>query len=87
MPNFTLIPIDQNGHEVQSPLAQYDLVRWTDDTASPVYLGYLHTNGAWYIKKVDTTARTSTYVSGGSAFSTSWAGHTGLTYVEFNEAL
>lgn len=54
-----------------------------DDSNSPAYYGFVHQNGAWYIAKEDSSGAYR-YVSGASAFSTSWTNRVSLTYDYFD---
>jgi hypothetical protein len=61
-------------------LDEYKLADWTDDAVSPVYLGYVTSEGHWYIKKIDNTARTMRFAVGLSEYATAWSGKVTLDY-------
>lgn len=83
----TILPVEEsNGTLVRkqnNPIDGYGLAN-LDVTASPYYLGYLRTNGHWYIKQIDTTAGTVLYIKGTTDYDTSWTGRAGLSYAAFN---
>lgn len=61
-------------------LDDYKLADWTDDTISPIYMGYVTPEGYWYIKKMDTAARTSRYATGLTDYATNFSNRASLTY-------
>ena len=61
-------------------LEQYKLADWTDDTVSPIYMGYVTEEGNWYIKKIDTAARSIRYAVGLSDYPTNFASRGSQTY-------
>ena len=61
-------------------LEEYKLADWTDDTVSPIYLGYVTPEGNWYIKKIDNTARTMRFAVGLDSYAANWTGRVGLSY-------
>lgn len=66
----------------QNPLSAYQSAGM-DITANPYYFGYINSNGAWYIKKIDTTSGVL-FCRGDSGYETAWAGKDGLTYGLYN---
>jgi hypothetical protein len=44
------------------------------------YYGKVANNGAWFILKIDTVAKTYRYANGSSNYTTAWTGRAGLTY-------
>ncbi len=67
--------------DTADPLIEYMLAGEDSDN---VIFGYLKTNGAWYIQRLDETLLEYLYVKGNSDFATNWAGRAGLTYQRFN---
>lgn len=67
--------------KITDQLATYFLTD-IDDTTATEYYGYVDKNGAWYIKKVTTTA--IRFCRGSSGYTTSWTGRAGLSYDYFN---
>ena len=61
-------------------LDDYKLSDWTDDTISPIYLGYVTIEGHWYIKRMDTAARTTRYAVGLIDYATNFANRAALDY-------
>lgn len=54
-----------------------------DDTTSTEYYGYENASGAWYIKKVTSTA--ITFVAGASNYSTAWTDRATQTYASYKD--
>lgn len=61
------------------PLAKYKFAD-LDDDASPNYYGATDVDGAWYILKEDTAAKTLRYATGETDYTTGWTGRVGLSY-------
>jgi len=67
---------------ISDPLIEYKSAGM-DISGTPMYFGYVATDGSWYIKALDTTSGT-TYCKGDSNYATAWTGRVGLTYDLFN---
>lgn len=68
-------------------LDDYKLSDWTDDSINPVYLGYVTTEGHWYIKKIDNASRTMRYTAGLSEYTTNWGLKDKIDYFYIHEVL
>lgn len=64
-----------------SPLEGYEISR-SDDSSTPQYYGFVNTDGAWYILRINSGVYT--YTSGASGFLTNWTNRAALTYDEYN---
>ena len=51
------------------------------------YYGKVANNGAWFILKIDTVAKTYRYANGSSNYTTGWTGRAGLTYQYFYQII
>jgi|GEM_PF-2325269 len=56
-----------------------------DDAASPKYYGFIEKDGAWYITKEDTSAKTYRYCKGASNYSTAWTNRATQDYDYFDK--
>ena len=66
------------------PLITYKEIN-LDVEGMPIYLGYIRSDGAWYIKRINTDDNTTMYVSGKTDYLTAWSGRAGLVYIDFNQ--
>lgn len=85
--NFTL-PIDRNGRQVYSALAQYEIVRepsLAEAANDPAYYGGLDPNGQWYIRKRQVSTGVHQYVRGSAGFAAAWADKVSQAYDEYDE--
>ena len=65
-------------------LAQYKLSDY-DVTSDPLYLGFIDSEGRWYIKEINTTNETLRYTAGTTDYSTNFINRASLTYDRLNE--
>jgi hypothetical protein len=55
-----------------------------DDAADPQYYGNVAHDGAWYILKVNVTAKSYRYMSGKENYPTAWTNRSSLGYDYFD---
>ena len=57
------------------------------DPGPPLYVGFLHPTGLWYIAKESTSGAITTvrFIRGTSDYATNWTGRAALTYATADE--
>lgn len=74
------------GHEIEfAPSDSYDDETTGYTPGDPFYYGFLASNSAWMILKVDEAAGTTRYCAGTDSYASYWAAHTSQTYVYYNQ--
>jgi hypothetical protein len=74
------------------PVSQeFNVNQWDEASSTLTYVGLSTTDGVWYIKKVDSAAKTIGHATANNnpsyiTFAAAWAARTSLTYGRFDEA-
>jgi len=74
------VAVDNLEQYILDTLNYYKFSDWLVDGTN-IYIGYLEKGGAWYIKKIDTSAHTVRYIKGASGYT--FAAPALLSYDDF----
>lgn len=87
-PYFSLegdVEVDTDALEalVQDQLQDYHMDDF-DVSGNPIYVGYQHKTGKYYIQRFNTTTGAVDYTAGASSYSTAWTNRASESYDEFS---